>query len=424
MALNDKLITYGNLSTFYNNLKSHDLSELATQDAVEQAIQDEADRVDEALEPITEKLDGIEDGAQENVIESVKVNGTALTPDANKAVDVTVPTNLTDLTNDGNFVQDASYVHTDNNYTTTEKNKLAGIAEGAEVNVQADWNVSDSSSDAFIKNKPQNLVQDASYVHTDNNFTTAEKTKLAGLENYELPQASADTLGGIKVGANLSIDWDGVLSAEDSDAIVEVDTLPSASSSTHKFYRLSTDGKVYMSISGGSAPSDSDQIDEAYFNFYDPEAFFTWDYYYKGATEVHCADGNVTLYRWWTDDTSFFSKLSATDQVVDGQFLSSFLAAMDEDLEISYNESTGIYSSTLTVAEVQSLVNTNLAANRDIVLHKLEAESSWEAVATEDEVNSKQDILVAGDNISISGNTISAVIETATTAEINALFTI
>ena len=33
-----------------------------------------------------------------------------------------------------NAVVDASYVHTDNNYTTTEKNKLSGIATGAEVN--------------------------------------------------------------------------------------------------------------------------------------------------------------------------------------------------------------------------------------------------------------------------------------------------
>lgn len=36
------------------------------------------------------KLDGIAAGAQVNVIETVKVNGTALTPDANKAVDVPV----------------------------------------------------------------------------------------------------------------------------------------------------------------------------------------------------------------------------------------------------------------------------------------------------------------------------------------------
>lgn len=42
-----------------------------------------------------------------------------------------------------------------NDYTTEEKNKLSGIAEGAEVNVQSDWNITDSNSDAYIKNKPQ-----------------------------------------------------------------------------------------------------------------------------------------------------------------------------------------------------------------------------------------------------------------------------
>lgn len=42
-----------------------------------------------------------------------------------------------------------------NDYTTTEKNKLAGIATGAEVNVNADWNA--SSGDAQILNKPTKL---------------------------------------------------------------------------------------------------------------------------------------------------------------------------------------------------------------------------------------------------------------------------
>jgi len=68
-----------------------------------------------------------------------------------------------------------------NDYTTTEKNKLAGIASGAEVNVQSDWNQTNTSSDDYIKNKPSNLVQDDSYVHTDNNYTTTEKNKLAGI---------------------------------------------------------------------------------------------------------------------------------------------------------------------------------------------------------------------------------------------------
>lgn len=49
-----------------------------------------------------QKLSGIASGAQVNVIESVKVNGTKLTP-SSKSVDVTVPTKVSQLTNDSGF---------------------------------------------------------------------------------------------------------------------------------------------------------------------------------------------------------------------------------------------------------------------------------------------------------------------------------
>ena len=39
-------------------------------------------------------------------------------------------------------------------YTSEEKTKLSGIAEGAEANVQSDWNQSNNEADDFIKNKP------------------------------------------------------------------------------------------------------------------------------------------------------------------------------------------------------------------------------------------------------------------------------
>ena len=45
-----------------------------------------------------------------------------------------------------------------------------------------------------------------------NDFTDADKEKLAGLENYTLPAATADALGGVKVGAGLTVSA-GVLSA-------------------------------------------------------------------------------------------------------------------------------------------------------------------------------------------------------------------
>jgi hypothetical protein len=64
----------------------------------------------------------------------------------------TIPTKTSDLINDSDFVSDANYVHTDNNFTNTLKSKLDGIQDGAEVNVNADWNA--TSGDAQILNKP------------------------------------------------------------------------------------------------------------------------------------------------------------------------------------------------------------------------------------------------------------------------------
>lgn len=41
-----------------------------------------------------------------------------------------------------------------NDYTTAEKDKLDKIAAGAEINVQSDWDVTDTAADSYIKNKP------------------------------------------------------------------------------------------------------------------------------------------------------------------------------------------------------------------------------------------------------------------------------
>ena len=69
-----------------------------------------------------------ETGGAPNVIEIIKVKGIPLTPNSDKAVDITVPTKTSQLTNNDNTVKDANYVHTDNNYTTADKNKLAGLS--------------------------------------------------------------------------------------------------------------------------------------------------------------------------------------------------------------------------------------------------------------------------------------------------------
>lgn len=123
-----------------------------------------------------------------------------------------IPSKTSDLTNDSNFVADASYVHTDNNYTSTEKSKLSGIAAGAEVNVQSDWNQTTTTADDYIKNKPtiptvptnvSAFTNDAGYItgytETDPVFsasaasgiTSADIIKLGGF-NIATPKADAE----------------------------------------------------------------------------------------------------------------------------------------------------------------------------------------------------------------------------------------
>ena len=72
-----------------------------------------------------------------------------------------------------------------NDFSNTYKTKVDGIQDGAEANINPDWNA--ISGDARILNKPtipnktsdltndSNFVSDSSYVHTDNNFSTELK---------------------------------------------------------------------------------------------------------------------------------------------------------------------------------------------------------------------------------------------------------
>lgn len=145
---------------------------------------------------------------------TIQKNGTSVaTFTANQAgnatANITVPTKTSDLTNNSNFVADASYVHTDNNFTTTLKNKLDGIASGAEVNVQADWNVSDSTSDAFIKNKPTiptvnnaTLTIQKNGVNVQTFTANSSSNKTANITVPEITMTTTDPGEGAALAAN------------------------------------------------------------------------------------------------------------------------------------------------------------------------------------------------------------------------------
>lgn len=131
-----------------------------------------------------------------------------------------IPTKTSQLTNDSNFVVDASYVHTDSNYTAEEKAKLKDIEAGAN-KTAVDEALSNTST-----NPVQNKIIYAALADkvdkvsgkglSEEDFTTALKEKLDGVEsganNYTLPVATAAALGGVKIGANITIAADGTIS--------------------------------------------------------------------------------------------------------------------------------------------------------------------------------------------------------------------
>jgi hypothetical protein len=118
--------------------------------------QEEKEKFDELPNSFaTNTSDLINDGADgtSTYVETEELGAVAFSNDYNDLDNLpTIPTKTSDLINDSDFVSDANYVHTDNNFTNTLKSKLDGIQDGAEVNVNADWNA--TSGDAQILNKP------------------------------------------------------------------------------------------------------------------------------------------------------------------------------------------------------------------------------------------------------------------------------
>ena len=115
-----------------------------------------------AIASINQRMDTLLDGSASSAIDTFHeieafLSGitdtdslTGLMADLRTEITALIPAKTSQLTNDDSTVKDAKYVHTDNNYTTADKNKLAGVAANA--------------------------------------------------NNYSLPRATAGALGGIKTG--------------------------------------------------------------------------------------------------------------------------------------------------------------------------------------------------------------------------------
>lgn len=153
-----------------------------------------------------------------------------------------------------------------NDFTDALKTKLDGIASGAEVNVQSDWNESDNTKDDYIKNKPGLATTSASGF-----MSASDKQKLDGIAS------------GAEV--NVQADWNQSNSSQDD------------------YIKNKPTSDTTLTISGGFA--DAQTVGDALFDLYSSSA--TYDIgdcvRYQGALYV-CTTEITTAEAWnsthWT----------------------------------------------------------------------------------------------------------------------------
>ena len=177
------------------------------------------------LDALSDRVDDIvAEGGEPNVIETVKVNGTALTPVA-KAVDVTVPTTTSDLANDGDGQSNfATEDYVDQNGGKIDAIKVNGTAQtitNKAVDIAVPTNVSDLTDDVGI--------QDASDV--------AGAISDALANSGDAYQTASDVDGKIATALTSAMEYKG--------SVATYADLPSSGNKVGDFYNVLSDGKNY-----------------------------------------------------------------------------------------------------------------------------------------------------------------------------------
>ncbi len=142
--------------------------------------------------------------AQANIIEEVQVNGTKVNPDANKKVNITVPTKVSDITNDSNF-QNGQQVS-----DTCDSKIAAAISstykpggtkaaseilpallikanEGKVYNLTTDLTITDQTKGYWVENEAKTIPAGANIgviETTPESYTASEDTAVDGNKTY------------------------------------------------------------------------------------------------------------------------------------------------------------------------------------------------------------------------------------------------
>ena len=240
-----KLDTIAPSSNNYVHPSTHDASMITTTDEFSNSdstnVQDVLDDLDYAIDVEKGRIDAILIGSGANADTFAEVvtlvNSIDTTNDqafagyvlSNDARSATIEGNVTNLT--------SSKADKATTYTKSETDaKIIELSPATDISGKADKATTLDGygiTDAYTKTKINSSLalkvdKVAGKELSTEDYSTAEKSKLAGIaasaNNYSLPVASASVLGGVKAGANVSIDANGVISASASggaDARIE-----------------------------------------------------------------------------------------------------------------------------------------------------------------------------------------------------------
>ena len=262
--------------------------------------------------------------------------------------DATIP--LADGTNAGLSLND---------YTSAEKSKLNGIAAGAEVNVNADWNA--VSGDAQILNKPTisgsntgdqtiTLTGDVAGSGTGS-FTTTIANNV--VSNSKLDQMAANTIKGNNTGstanaADLTTDQFTAM-MENATAVGNSGIITAITSATYKYIRLNNAGATGL----GSILAPSSSYKDLYI-WNDTGVTLTLYHNYSGeataANRIICGAN-----RSWANNTMLHLKYSVDEArwctvAQDGNTFRALLAGTGDRLVQA--SATGQESATLITQDI------------------------------------------------------------------------
>lgn len=149
--------------------------------------------------------------AERNALVGIQKNGADVSIDSStRKANLVIPTKTSDITNDSGFITVADVP--EGAAASTTAPKMNGTASvGTENAFARGDHVHPSDTTKVDKVEGKQL--------STNDYTSAEKTKLAGVaegaNNYTLPKATAAALGGVTVGSNIDVN-NGAISVADA----------------------------------------------------------------------------------------------------------------------------------------------------------------------------------------------------------------